>query len=61
MKRAAEYAKAASRTNPVYAQKAQGTSKNAYNLAFKDWFNAPAIHSVDVHRDERYALTPTMI
>lgn len=51
VKQAAAYAKVASKTNPIYAQKAKDTSKNAYNLAFKDWFNPPIIHSVDVSRD----------
>lgn len=51
VKQAAAYAKAASKTNPIYAQKAKYTSKNAYNLAFKDWFNAPVINSVNVSRD----------
>jgi hypothetical protein len=51
VKQAAAYAKVASKTNPIYALKAKDTSRNAYNLAFKDWFNAPVIHSVDVNRD----------
>jgi hypothetical protein len=37
MRAAAAYAKVASRVNPIYAEKAEGTSKNAYNLAVGDW------------------------
>ena len=47
MKAAAAYAKAASIENPIYAKKAAGTSKNAYNLALRDWFKAPAIHRIE--------------
>lgn len=51
VKQAAAYAKVASKTDPIYAQKAKDTSKNAYNLAFKDWFNAPVIHSLHLDFD----------
>ena len=43
---AAAYASMASKTNPLYAQLAAGTSKNAYNLAVSDWFNPPVIYQV---------------
>jgi hypothetical protein len=33
---AAAYAKAASVENPIYAERAKGTSKNAYNIALGD-------------------------
>jgi hypothetical protein len=46
MKQAAAYAKVASKENPIYAQKAAGTARNAYNLALGDWFNAPVIHRI---------------
>jgi hypothetical protein len=50
--RAAAYARAASKTNPLYAELARGTAKNAYNLALSDWFHAPVIHAVT--RQEGY-------
>jgi hypothetical protein len=43
---AAAYARAASRTIPLYAELARGTPKNAYNLALSDWFHPPVIHEV---------------
>lgn len=46
-KQAAAYAKVASRENPIYAQKAAGTSKNAYNLAFRDWRKPPIINRIE--------------
>ena len=46
VKQAAAYAKVASKKNPIYAQKAKGTSKNAYNLAFADWFEPPVIYDI---------------
>ena len=33
----------ANKENPIYVQKAQGTDKNAYNIAFKDWFHPPVL------------------
>jgi hypothetical protein len=36
----------ASKTNPLYAELAKGTSKNAYNLPLSDWFHAPVIPEV---------------
>jgi hypothetical protein len=46
---AAAYAKVASKENPIYAQKAAGTSKNAYNIAFRDWHKAPVIDQIQWH------------
>lgn len=43
-KNASAYARSASRSNPVYARLAEGTMKNAYNVALGDWFHPPAIH-----------------
>jgi len=43
---AVAYARQASKTNPVYAERARGTPQNAYNLALSDWFNPPVIHEV---------------
>ena len=42
-KQAAAYAKPASKSEPLYAKLAAGTAKNAYNIAFGDWFNPPVI------------------
>jgi len=47
VKQAAAYAKVASKTNPIYAQKALGKSKNAYNIALGDWFNSPVVSYID--------------
>ena len=44
---ASAYAKKASRSNPIYAQLAKGTMKNAYNVALGDWFHPPVIHAVE--------------
>lgn len=44
VKRAAAYARGASRSNPIYARLAEGTMLNAYNVALRDWFHAPVIH-----------------
>jgi hypothetical protein len=49
VKQAAAYAKVAAKTNPIYAKKAKGTSKNAYNLAFRDWLRAPVIDQIQWH------------
>jgi hypothetical protein len=51
MKAAAAYAKVASKDNPIYAKVAEGTAKNAYNVAIGDWFNAPVIRSMDLCLD----------
>ena len=40
---ASAYAKDASRSNPIYAQLAEGTMLNAYNVAMRDWFHPPVI------------------
>ena len=45
-KQAAAYAKAA-KDNPIYVEKAAGTSKNAYNIAFRDWRKPPVIHRIE--------------
>ena len=50
-KRAAAYARLASKTVPIYKQFAAGTSKNAYNLALSDWFKPPVIHEVTRQAD----------
>jgi hypothetical protein len=47
-KQAAAYAKVAYKANPIYAQKAAGTSSNAYNLAVRDWRRPPVIRSMDM-------------
>jgi hypothetical protein len=44
---AAAYAREASRTNPMYAKLAEGTMKNAYNVALGDWFHAPVIQRLE--------------
>jgi hypothetical protein len=44
---ASAYAKDASRSNPVYARLAEGTMKNAYNVALGDWFHPPVIHKME--------------
>lgn len=43
---ASAYARVAARENPLYAQLAAGTSKNAYNLALSDWYHSPDIQQV---------------
>jgi len=45
-KAAAAYAREASLSQPIYAKLAEGTIKNAYNLALGDWFHPPVIHSI---------------
>jgi hypothetical protein len=45
---ASAYARAAAREIPLYAQLAEGTSKNAYNVALSDWYHSPVIHQVTV-------------
>ncbi len=46
VKAASAYAKVASKTHPIYAQLAAGTTKNTYNMAIADFFHAPVIHEV---------------
>src|SRR3990172_454891 len=43
----AAYAREASKTQPIYAELARGTTKNAYNVALSDWFHPPVIHSIE--------------
>ena len=43
VRQASAYAKPASISNPIYARLAEGTMKNAYNVAMGDWFNPPII------------------
>src|SRR5215216_2956713 len=52
MKQAAAYAKVAAKENPMYAKKAAGTSKNAYNLALKDWHKPPIIERIEWHNGQ---------
>ena len=44
---AAAYARAAAKTQPIYAQLAAGTVKSPYNWALSDWFNPPVIHKIE--------------
>jgi hypothetical protein len=37
----------AARREPIYAQRAKGTMKNAYNVAVGDWFHPPVIHRLE--------------
>jgi hypothetical protein len=46
-KEAAAYARSAAKREPIYAELAAGTMKNAYNVALGDWFNPPVIHKVE--------------
>ena len=55
---AATYARAASKTNPLYAELAQGTAKNAYNMALSDWFHPPVFHEV-ARQDSRVRVNAT--
>ena len=43
---AVAYARLAAKTNPIYAELANGTTKTAYNIALSDWFNPPVIHHI---------------
>jgi hypothetical protein len=45
-KAGAAYAKAAAKTQPIYAELAAGTMKTAYNIALADYFHPPVIHEV---------------
>ncbi len=49
IKQASAYAKVASKENPIYAMKAEGTRMNAYNVAVADWMNPPVIRSMQLH------------
>src|SRR5687768_1148913 len=46
-KDAVAYARQAAQTERLYAELAQGTTKNAYNIALSDWFNPPVVHAVE--------------
>ncbi len=45
---AAAYAKDVAQTEPVYAEKAAGTAKSAYNVAIADWFHSPEVDEIDL-------------
>jgi hypothetical protein len=45
---ASVYARNAAKSQPVYAERAAGTLKTAYNIALADWFHPPVIHAVEV-------------
>jgi hypothetical protein len=47
-KEATAYAKGAAETEPIYAEKAEGTQKSAYNVAVADWFHTPEILEIDL-------------
>jgi hypothetical protein len=44
---AAAYGKVACRENPIYAEKAKGTAKNSYNIAFADAMKPPELHGIE--------------
>ena len=46
-KQAVAYARQAFKAQPIYAELAEGTTKNAYNIALSDWFNPPVIHGIE--------------
>src|SRR5690349_1223584 len=46
----AAYAEVASKENPIYAEKAKGTSLNAFNVAVRDWRRPPVIDSISVEQ-----------
>src|SRR5687768_2032768 len=46
-KQAAAYARQAAQLQPVYAEQARNTMKNAYNIALSDWFHPPVIDWVE--------------
>ena len=46
-RQAAAYARLAQGEN-IYREKAEGTAKSAYNIAFADWFHKPQIVALDV-------------
>lgn len=46
VKAAAAYAKIAQFSEPLYAQLKEGTTLNAYNIAFGDYFRPPVIHEI---------------
>lgn len=46
-KEASRYARFAAKSQPIYAERARGTLKTAYNIALSDWFNPPVIHQIE--------------
>ena len=50
-KQASAYARLASKTHPIYAERAAGTSKKAFHVAVADWFHPPEIRMVYRHHD----------
>ena len=46
-RQAVAYAKRAADKQPIYAELAAGTLKNAYNVALSDWLHPPVIHAVE--------------
>lgn len=52
----------ANKKNPLYVRKAEGTDKNAYNLAFKDWFHPPVLHCIQCQNGRlRVVVTDDML
>ena len=47
-KEAVVYAKTAAKTVPIYAEKAEGTNRAAYNIAIADWLHPPEIGEIDL-------------
>ncbi len=47
LKQAVAYAREAAKSQPIYAEFAQGTIMSAYNFALSDWFNPPVIHAIE--------------
>jgi hypothetical protein len=47
-KEAAQYAKAAARTEAIYAEKAEDTPRSGYNIAIADWFHEPEVDEIDL-------------
>ena len=48
---AVAYARLTSKSNPIYARLAAGTTKTAYNIAVSDWFNPPVIRMAYRHHE----------
>ena len=51
-RQAAFYAREAARTEPIYAERARGTGRTAYNLAVSDWWHPPVIHQIQFLRTD---------
>jgi hypothetical protein len=45
---ATAYAKEAAQAEAIYAEKAEGTAKSAYNVAVADWFHSPEVREIDL-------------